>query len=182
MGVGSVERGVGTTCVCLAFANYLCNKLGMKTAYIELNTTNQINSLSSNLSKDSTDSFVYLGIHMFPSTKVTSLNEILSRDFDYFILDMGVLTSYTATEFSKCHKQFLVCSFCEWKKRISLEKIKDLFENKFLHKEEIILLKTFHEKSTGPNIFSMNIKAFPSLPNPFQLPMDVFSDLNKLLY
>ena len=70
----------------------------MKTAYIELNTTDQIKSLSP---KNSLDPFVYKGIHIFPSTKVTSVSDILSKDFDYFILDMGVLTKYTAVEFSK---------------------------------------------------------------------------------
>ena len=59
----------------------------MKTAYIELNTTEQIKSLSQN---NTTDPFVYKGIHIFPSTKVTSLSDILSQNFDYFILDMGV--------------------------------------------------------------------------------------------
>ena len=150
----------------------------MKTAYIELNTTNQIHTLSS---KDSADSFVYLGIYMFPSTKVTSLNDILSRDFDYFIIDMGVLTNYTAKEFSKCQKQFLICSFCEWKKRNSLEKIQNLFQENILKEKDVILLKTFHNKSTNSVVFSRNTKNFPLLSNPFQLPVDVFSDLNNLL-
>ena len=151
----------------------------MKTAYIELNTTNQIKSLST---KDSTDSFVYLGIHMFPSTKVTSLHEILNKEFDYFILDMGVLTNYTASEFSKCQKKFLVCSFCEWKKRISLKKVQELFQQTNLNQEELILLKTFENKSKDSFLFSMHAKTFPPLPNPFQIPVDMFSDLNSLLF
>lgn len=179
IGIGSVDRGAGTTCVCLAFANYLCNKMGMKTAYIELNTTNQINSLSS---KDSEHPFVYMGIHIFPSTKVTSLKDILSKDFDYFILDMGILTTYTAVEFSKCQKQFLVCNFCEWKKRTTQKKIQDLFQNTNLEREKLILLKTFASKSTGPLLSEMHFKTFPPISNPFQLPVNLFSDLNNLLF
>lgn len=178
IGVGSVERGAGTTCVCLAFANFLCNKLGMKTAYIELNTTNQIRSLSQ---KNVTNSFCYFGIHMYPSTKVTSLNEILNRDFDCFILDMGVLTSYTAMEFSKCHKQFLVCDFSPWKKHLSLSKLKDLFQNSSINRENIMLLKTFENKSTGLLDLKKNTQAFPLLTNPFHLSVTEFSDLTQLL-
>lgn len=151
----------------------------MKTAYIELNTTNQIQSLSA---KDSTDSFVYLGIHMFPSAKVTSLQEILNKEFDCFILDMGVLTNYTAMEFSKCQKKFLVCSFCEWKKCISLKKIQELFQQTNLNREDLILLKTFENKSTDSMFFSMHAKTFPPLANPFQIPVDMFRDLNCLLF
>lgn len=149
----------------------------MKTAYIELNTTNQISSLSNN---GSLDSFVYMGIHIFPSTKVTSLSTILCKNFDYFILDMGVLTNYTAIEFSKCHKQFLVCNLNEWKKQISLNKIKDLFQKTNLRKDSVLILNT-NNKSTGLNLFKMKIKSFPFLSNPFQLTVDMFNDLNQIL-
>lgn len=149
----------------------------MKTAYIELNTTNQICSLSNG----SLDSFLYLGIHIYPSTKVTSLTTVLSMDFDYFILDMGVLTNYTAVELSKCHKQFLVCNFCQWKRNILEEKITDLFQKTNLNKKSVTLLKTFDNKSIGPNLFPLKVKSFPFITNPFQLPVDSFSDLNQLL-
>ncbi len=60
----------------------------MNTAYVELNTTNQIISLSK---KNSLEPFIYQGIHIYPSWKVTSLSEILKKGFDYVILDMGIL-------------------------------------------------------------------------------------------
>lgn len=150
----------------------------MRTAYIELNTTNQIISLSA---KNSLEPFVYLGIHMYPSTKVTSLSEILNKEFDYIILDMGILTSYTAAEFSKCHKQFLVCDFCQWKKRTSLEKLEDLFQNTNLCKDCVTVLVQEKNKSVGLNFSNLEIKAFPPLSNPFQLEVTVLSDLNRLL-
>ena len=149
----------------------------MKTAYLELNTTNQIRSLSNS----SLDSFSYKGIHIFPSMKVTSLNTILSMDFDYFILDMGVLTNYTAMELSKCHKQFLVCNFCEWKKNLHIQKIEDLLKNTNLNRRRLTLLRTFENKSTLSNLLSFDVKTFPFIPNPFQLPANLFSSLSQLL-
>ena len=150
----------------------------MKTAYIELNTTNQISSLSPN---DSLNSFIYMRIHMYPSMKVTSLSTVLSKDYDYFILDMGVLTNYTAIEFSKCHKQFLVCDFCQWKKQLSLNKINDLFEKTNLNKKSVLILRTFGDKSTNPGLSTMKVTSFPFLSNPFQLSVELLSDLGRLL-
>jgi len=150
----------------------------MKTAYIELNTTNQIKSLSN---KNSLDPFVYKGIHFFPSTKVTSVSDILSKNFDYFIFDMGVLTNYSSVEFSKCHKQFLVCDFCQWKKHILLERINDLFQISFINKKGVIILKTYEKESTGLDLINNNVKTFPFIKNPFQLTVTETHALNVFL-
>lgn len=175
--MGSVERGVGTTCVCLTFATFLHSKLGMKTAYVELNTTNQIISLSK---KNSLKPFVYQGIHIYPSTKVTSLSDILNKDFDYVILDMGILSHYSAIEFSKCHKQFLVCDFCSWKRKIQLEKIEYLAQNKKIQQKGIVFLAV-NKESTFQILPNTKWKMFPSITNPFQLTVTVFHALNLLL-
>ncbi len=150
----------------------------MKTAYIELNTTNQIKYLSKN---KSLKPFTYLGIHMFPSTKVTSLNELLDREFDCIILDMGVLTNYTSIEFAKCQKQFLVCNCCKWKKDMSLEKIKNLFQSTILQKEHVTILKTFENTSTWFPFSGLHIETFPRINNPFQLPVTLFVDFTRIL-
>ena len=154
----------------------------MKTAYIELNTTNQIHSLSSTGSKNP---FTYLGISMYPSMKVTSLSMVLSKDYDYIILDMGVLTNYTALEFAKCDKQFLVCNLCEWKKQISLEKIQDLFQKTNLNSKNVTILNNIN-KSIGLPSFSYGITKIQNFPflsnsNPFQLSTNTFSDFEHLL-
>lgn len=150
--------------------------MGMKTAYIELNTTNQIKSLSI---KHSLKPFVYMGIHMYPSTKVTSLMEILNKEFDYFILDMGVLTNYTAAELSKCHKQFLVCDFCQWKKAITLEKMDDLFQNSNLCKKSVTILT--RNKSTDLILSNFDTKTLPFISNPFHLPLNHSCDFSQMV-
>lgn len=152
--------------------------MGMKTAYIELNTTNQIKSLSK---RKSMKPFIHLGIHIYPSTKVTSLKEIFNQDFDCIILDMGVLTNYTVTEFAKCQKQFLICNCCEWKREISLEKIENLFQSTILQKEHVTILKTFENTSTRFLFSGLHFKAFPPITNPFQLPVTLFVDFTRIL-
>lgn len=151
----------------------------MKTAYIELNTTEQIKSLSN---KNSTDPFVYKGIHIFPSTKVTSLPDIFCENFDCIILDMGVLTNYTAIEFSKCDKQFLVCDFSQWKKDIQVKKLKDMFQISHIKRKGVILIRTFEKESTCLEFINCNIQTFPFITNPFQLSVTVVHALNMFLH
>lgn len=150
----------------------------MKTAYLELNTTNQIHSLSKT---NSMKPFTYLGISIYPSAKVTSLSEILSQNFDCFVLDMGVLTNYTAKEFSKCQKQFLVCDFCPWKKKICLEKTDMLFQNANICRERVMLLKNREKETDFLPFLSKNTVSFPLLSNPFHLSTVEFSIFNQLL-
>jgi len=159
----------------------LCSKLGMKTAYIELNTTNQIYTLSS---KRDNSSFTYKGFTVFPCVKVTSLAEILSKDYDYFVMDMSVLTTYLAREYAKCDFTFLVCSLCEWKMQSSLEKIEHLFQLTNLSQECVTILNNLgNEKSTN-HIFSkrkLQVVSFPFIRNPFQLQPKEFAIFAKLL-
>lgn len=176
-----MEHGVGTTCISLALSNYICSKLGKRTAYIELNTTNQICCLSS---KKETGNFSYMGITFFPAMRIASLPEILNMDFDYFILDMGVLNAYTAREFVKCEKQFLVCSLCEWKKHISLKKMEVFIKKNNINQEHVTVLGNMIIKGSKITISSEITCRFHTLPvveNPFQLSTTDFTVYNRLL-
>ena len=71
--------------------------------------------------------FYHMGIALFPNATPSSLSGILQMDFEYFILDMGVLNTYTAEAFSRCDKQYLVGSLNSWKRQKTLEKVKIQF-------------------------------------------------------
>lgn len=125
-----------------------------------------------------------MGITFFPAVTITSLPEILSLEFDYFILDMGILNGYTAKEFSKCNKQFLVCSLCKWKWPLSLEKIEELIKKNIIHQEYVTVLGNTDIKSSVLTISSGIKCKFFSLPfikNPFQLVTTDFAIFNRLL-
>ena len=173
-----MEHGVGVTCICLSLSNFLCSKLGRKTAYIELNLTNQISSLSNG---KNLKSFSYFGIDFFPQVSVTSLKEILSKNYDFYVLDMGVLNNYTATEFAKCDKQFLVCSFSKWKKTQTLEKLKQLYQQAYICQEHVILLSNLEEIKSNRFPSSKNRIPFPFISNPFQLEPNLFHVFDHML-
>ena len=173
-----MERGVGVTCISLAISNFVCSKLGRKTAYIELNATNQIFSLSHGGNQKS---FSYYGIDFFPQVSVTSLREILNKNYDFYILDMGVLNHYTATEFAKCDKQLFVCSFSKWKKKQTMEKLNELYQQMYICQESVILLANLEgKKSTLLPMFPNRI-SIPFISNPFQLEPSLFHVLYLLL-
>lgn len=169
---------MGVTCICLALSNFICSKLGRKTAYIELNTTNQIYSLFHGRNKKT---FSYFGIDFFPCVTVTSLSEILNKNYDFFILDMGVLNVYTAREFSKCDKQFLVCSLSKWKKHQTMEKLNQLFQQTNLNQRRVTILDNLHSKKSTSFSMLDNRITIPFIPNPFQIETNLFCVFHRIL-
>lgn len=151
----------------------------MKTAYIELNTTNQIRTLSR---KQGKSSFTYKGIVFYPNTLVTSLPEILQLNYRYFIIDMGVLNTYTTTEFLRCDKRFLICSPSKWRYAQEKEKIEKLFKNQ--HKMNCFqMIMNLCKKESTFSIFphSCSPISMPFIENPFQLEPKHFQVFSLLL-
>lgn len=181
IGIGSIERNAGVTFICLALSNFLCNKLGKKTAYIELNTTNQIYSL--NVCKKNKN-FSYCGIDIFPCVSVTSLSEIIGLNYDFFVLDMGVLNTYTIKEFFKCESRFIVCSLSKWKLHINRERLEKLLHQTYTNQAQVTVLNNLSaEKSTFSirSRLDMPIISFPYIPNPFQLKPEMFYVFHQIL-
>lgn len=150
----------------------------MKTAYIELNSTNQIHTLSQEQGKPS---FLYKGIVFYPNTTVTSLPEILREDYRYFILDMGVLTTHTIPEFLRCDKSFLVCSPRKWRYSKIKEKIEFLFH--YQQQNCFTLIMNLTEKESIFTNFFKDFEqfCFPYVSNPFHLEPHNFHALYLIL-
>lgn len=143
----------------------------MKTAYIELNTHNHICALAHNSKKPS---FLYKGIVFYPNTTVTSLPEILRKDYRYFILDMGVITTYTTNEFLRCDKPFLICSASKWRKSQQKKRTENLLKNQSNKNCITLIMNLKYEESYSD--FS-----FPYILNPFQLEPKHFRAISLLL-
>ena len=151
----------------------------MRTAYIELNATDQISTLTK---KQGKPTFTYKGIVFYPNTPVTSLPEILHENYRYFILDMGVLNTYTTTEFLRCDKPFLVCSLSKWRYSQILEKMENLFKNQ--QKQNCItLIMNLQEKGSNSLFFPelCETLSFPYISNPFQIEPRHFRALSLLI-
>ena len=174
-------HGAGTTSVSLALSHFLCNKQKKKTAYIELNSSDEIRFIKGKKQKEK---FSHMGIALFPNATLSSLPAILQMDFEYFILDMGVLNTYTAEQFSHCHKQFIVGSLNSWKKEKTLEKIELLRKNKMIDQDMVTFIRVSNEKESTFSFFSKpfsKIVDAPYIPNPFQISFDSFGFYETLL-
>ena len=123
IGVCGYEHNSGTTHLCLSLANYLCNKRLAKTAYIELNPSDQISSLKN---KDCRTRFSHYHIDFFPNSTLSSYNNILSGKHQYYVIDFGVLNINTLNDFMRCDIKFAICSLSPWK-TTSLTKFLNLF-------------------------------------------------------
>ena len=181
IGICALEHGSGTTCISLALSHFLCNKMRKKTAYIELNTSNQISSLSGKRQKTT---FLFMGITFFPNVTLARLPEILQKRFDYFVLDMGILNTNTAYEFSRCQKQFLVGSMSLWKQEKTVKNLEQLQKITNMNQEHMVFLGNPMIKES---LCSGRFKAFskvisvPFIENPFQIASKDFSFFESLL-
>lgn len=105
-------------------------------------------------------------------------------DFQYFVLDMGVLNVYTANEFAKCETQFLVGSLSKWKRKHTLDNVEKLIFNSNLHPEYFTLLTSGSENESNFSLSlpcSLSALPIPYIPNPFQLHSELFSFFGKIL-
>uniref|UniRef100_UPI0040566078 hypothetical protein n=1 Tax=Agathobacter sp. TaxID=2021311 RepID=UPI0040566078 len=174
-------HGAGTTSVSLALCNFLSGKQRKKTAYVELNASDEIRFLKRGTKKEC---FHYMGFALYPNATLSSLPDILQADFEYFILDMGVLNTYTAREFSHCHKQFIIGSLTNWKRQKTLEQIDSLLKNNMIQQDKVTFIRVSDKKESTFSIFPKpfaKIVNAPYFPNPFQISYESFGFFQRIL-
>lgn len=160
---------MGTTTCALALSNYMNNKLGLKTAYLELNGTNEISSINK---KKEDNFFTFCGIPIYPSVTLADLGEIFSLRYTCFILDMGRLNPHTISTFWRSDLCIIMCSLSPWQEAYRKDFKYLLPENNMIHQEKVLFLANlgikeqlaaFHDKTFR------DVRCFPYLPNPFRL-------------
>lgn len=181
IGVCGYEHNSGTTHLCLSLANYLCNKRLAKTAYIELNPSDQISSLKN---KDCRTRFSHYHIDFFPNSTLSSYNNILSGKHQYYVIDFGVLNINTLNDFMRCDIKFAICSLSPWK-TTSLTKFLNLFidNNVNIEKDITLLGYPVESKPYNKEISEMpqEIYCIPYLQNPFHITSGYFNFFEMIL-
>ena len=173
-------HNMGTTCLSLAISNYLCSKNLKSVAYIEVNSTDEIYQLNP---KHIREKFKYMGIVFFPNVTISDLPEILNYKYEYFILDFGVLNSYTAKEFNRCKARLTICDHRDWK----FEQIEAYLNNKLLWSEKLkdnLIIMGNISKSNCRKFrkeHGYDIMSIPAIPNQFQLTSEFFEFFEELL-
>ena len=163
------SRHMGTTTCALALSNYINNKLGEKAAYIELNGTDEIASLSKKKEKHP---FSYYGIAMYPSVTMRNLEKIFSFQFSYFILDMGAWNPNTISPFWRSDLCLIMCSLSLWQMPNFKEFQKKLPDNNMMNQEKVKFLANLGIKEQLAAFSKKSfpdVRCFPYLPEPFRL-------------
>lgn len=167
-------RNVGTTNLCIAICNYICNKSRHHVAYIEVNATDEIKYLNP---KSNSEDFVLLGIKFFPLATLASLPAILRLDFDFFVLDFGQLNAYTLNEYRRADIQLAVCAAAPWQSMAFDEFLLFLENNYKNYWKNITFIGNAGTKENHKKIHRQihkDILSLPFFPNPFLITSEAF--------
>ena len=176
-----MNRNIGTTHVAMALSNYLCNKRLSSTAYVEVNGTNEISCLRK---KPTDEMFRHMNIAFYPNSTFSMFNEIRKKEYKYIILDFGVLNTYSAKEFMRCDKRYILCSCSPWKEGQFSNYLGFLEENNINVNTDITLLGNLVEKNSYPDNFKFMNHKFDSIPyiaNPFLITSQYFKLFENIL-
>jgi hypothetical protein len=167
--VCGMEHGIGTTHFALSLSNFLCSKFRKRTAYVELNRSNQIHALADD--RDA-EMFRFMDIVCYPRAIAEDLPRILAERYTYVILDLGVLASETNRDFYRCDLKFIIGSVSPWKSDRFLEVLESLLYHTNVSQEHILIMGNLGSKENlkaFERLSRLSVCAIPVLQNPFQL-------------
>lgn len=115
IGVAGTLKRIGTTFTVLSLASYLSESF--KVAVVEVGGEAPIflsilNSYDVHLDKDK--SFFYKNVRYFPYMKDFNMPALMTYDFDYIILDLGLYENCNKNEFWRSQLRVLLCGSKVW--------------------------------------------------------------------
>lgn len=150
-----------------------------RTAYVELNGTHEILSLSKTADEKV---FTYKNVDFFPHAVMSTLTEILNMRYERVIIDFGILNPNTLKEFMRCDVRIAVCTISKWNLG-ALNRIIELFNsNKITDSGSVKILFNLVEKkkTINHNHFKYPVIGFPYLEDPFLINTSLFGTLDKI--
>ena len=167
----------------ISLCNYLHSRFLARTAYLEVNTTHAIGTLSPE--KDPTIPFRRKGVSYYPDVLLSELPGRLSLHHKYRVLDFGVLTPYTLVEFARCDLCIVLTNVSIWKDRqlarfLEETKLTNLGKDK---KIKVCFLCQGDQKNDRKRIlraYGIRVVPVPFLENPFQVSSIYFGFFEQL--
>ncbi|CUH91717.1 hypothetical protein [Herbinix luporum] len=110
IGLLGVNRGVGVTYTGMLLAYYYATEKGFKTAYLECNNHMDFQRLQEayEWSREDEKSFSLDNITYFKQVTKKQLVDILSEDYECYILDFGTDFISSKEEFIRCDKKVII--------------------------------------------------------------------------
>lgn len=192
IGIASVAPGLGSTHLCIALANYLASKKGLKTACLEIAKSCSFKQLQHNCKpalfpgKNSAhQSFRIYDVDYYPNISKSDIPSLSNLGYDALILDFGFPTDSSVDEFYRCNKKLLISSAACWK-RYELSaffeaypQIKTLESLSFM-----IRFGTISDMLKIGKTYTLpfhQLHSIPFLLNPFHIGKEHFSFFEKLI-
>ncbi|MCD7709089.1 MAG: hypothetical protein LUI02_04360 [Clostridiales bacterium] len=178
-----IGENAGATHMSIALSNFLSGKFCKNTAYLEMNASHEIFSLSGKSGEEST--FCLQRVDYHPAMTISSEQEMLSRRYRYFVLDFGKLNTYTTAEFLHCDRKLAIGCVSPWKQAQFQKFYGKLSHSKNLEKEGILYIGNYMgtegdlrklEKRLGTRVMPM-----PFIPDPFHVDSANFTFFEDVL-
>lgn len=154
---------------------------------MEMNASHEI-ALLNKRGKASNDSKLYFrkkGVDYYPDVTIRKMTELLRRDYEYSILDFGVLTPHTRLEFLHCDKRIVLCNVSPWKTTQFDKFVHELKKYK-LSLEEVRFVNTYGDmiKKNQEQIYKqygIRVDPAPLLCDPFHITSECFHFFEQLM-
>lgn len=121
-------------------------------------------------------------VDYYPNVSTDIVPEILDKGYDYLLLDFGILTERTYSEFLRCDRKLVIGSLSPWKEAF----YRDFCTNYLLKKQwsDFLCLVLFGEKQDIHRFsgnYHISMKQIPFIRNPFHITQEQFLFLQELL-
>lgn len=192
IGIASVTSGLGATHLCIALANYLASKKGLKIACLEITQSCSFEQLKNNCKpallsgKDSVhQSFRIYDVDYYPKISKSDIPSLTNLGYDALILDFGFPNDTYMDEFYRCNKKLLISSAACWKRHelsaffLAYPQIKKLESLAFM-----IPFGTISDMLKIGKIHRLpchQLHSIPFLLNPFHIGKEHFSFFENLI-
>lgn len=192
IGIASVASGIGATHLCIALANYLVSKKGLKTACLEFGISNAFQELKNHCApahfpaySSAHRYFTIYGVDYYPNVSKDELPALSNQGYDFLIFDFGILSQDVMDEFCRCDRKLLLNSAAGWRRN----ELSAIFSSypQITKLEFICFMILYGTRSDICKIARIHklpmrrLKAIPFLQNPFHIGKEQFSFFEELI-
>lgn len=125
-------------------------------------------------------------VDYYPRLSHQAIPDVMNADYQYLILDFGVITESVFREFLRCNRKLVIGSLVPWKQesfygffqRYNLEKLWESFLFLLLYGNHADTWRLSQKTKTPHKYF----QGIPFLKNPFHIEKEQFSFLDRLLH
>lgn len=165
IGICSLQHRTGVTCFSIAFANYLYSKTKKPTAYAEVNGSGQAARLNGN----DRSAFSLQGVDYYPETTSAHIPEILTRNYRWIILDLGLPGRSYMPEFERCDIRLMLVDGSPWHLEEAEQGLSDFLDHREGRGEITLLGNPWPQKKlqTGSKLHQFPHLQVPYISDPF---------------